>query len=216
MIGSGWRTAAVRSGAPASSSRRRFPARLAAVALVALVPAVAGCEAGNNAPTLQWHYPTDAGGTAVDNHLSIRNVFVLGAPLGHMLGKGQSASVFLALISDGSPDKLVSISAPGTATSVTLPKGGVPVVFGHPVLYSGPKPQVVLTGLTRALRSGSDVRLVLNFQKAGPVTLIVPVMPRAAQYATFAPPPIGVAKANAAAATVSPSSTASPSPSTTS
>ena len=173
MIGSGWRGA----------SRR-----LALVAAAALIPALAGCEAGNNAPTLSFHPPTETAATQVGD-LAIRNVFVLGAPLGRNLIAGQSASLFLALLNDhgGTPDKLISISAPGTAASVTLP-ANTTVVFGHPLFLSGPRPQVVLTNLSRALRSGSTVRIVLTFQKAGPITLLVPVFARAAHFASFAPP----------------------------
>jgi hypothetical protein len=166
-----------------------LPRRLLLVAAAALVPVLAGCEAGNNAPTLAFHYPTDAAGTVVsDGDLSIRNVFVLGAPLGRDLTPGQSASLFLALVNTGSPDKLLSITAPSTATLVMLPAGGIPVVAGHPVYYGGPVPQVVIRGLTRTVTSGSSIRLVLMFEKAGPVTLLVPVMPRADQYATLQPP----------------------------
>jgi hypothetical protein len=161
--------------------------RLVLIAAVALIPAVAGCEAGDNAPTLNFHYPTDAAGTAVGD-LSIRNVFILGAPIGRDLTKGESASVFLALVNTGAPDRLIKISAGGTAASVTLPAGGIPVILGHPVFYSGPMPQVVLKDLTRPLRSGADVTLVLTFEKAGPVKLQVPVLPRANQYATLQPP----------------------------
>ncbi|MGB6457779.1 MAG: hypothetical protein WBH47_25170 [Streptosporangiaceae bacterium] len=195
--------------------------RLVLVAAVALIPALAGCEAGNNAPTLSFHYPTDAAGVAVGD-LSIRNVFVLGAPIGRDLARGQSASLFLALVNTGAPDKLISISAPGTATSVTLPGGGVPVVNGHPVFYSGPMPQVVLRDLTRPVPSGSTVKLVLVFQKAGPVPLMVPVMPRAVQYATLQPPlPAAVTPAAKAqpsgqptpTPSVSPTPTATPTPS---
>jgi copper(I)-binding protein len=186
--------------------------RLVLVAAVALIPVVAGCEAGNNAPTLDFHYPTDAAGTAVGD-LSIRNVFVLGGPIGRDLAKGESASVFLALINTGAPDKLIRISAPGTAASVTLPAGGVPVVLGHPVYYSGPMPQVVLRDLTRPLPSGGDVTLVLTFEKAGPVKLHVPVLPRANQYATLEPP-LPAAVTPAAAAHASAQTTPTPSAST--
>jgi copper(I)-binding protein len=211
LIGTGWGSA--------------LPRRLVLVAVAALIPVLAGCEAGNDAPTLEFHAPTETAGTAVGD-LAIRNVFVLGAPLGRELAKGQSASLFLAMVNTGAPDQLISITAPGTAASVKLP-GTVPVTFGHPVFLSGPKPQVVLTDLTQPLASGTTIRLVLTFQKAGPVTLIVPVMARATHYATYAPPQpapsatlaLTTAKHRKAHASASPTATAStspsPSPSTT-
>jgi len=184
---------------------------LAAAAAAALIPVLAGCEAGTNAPTLQYHPPTDSQ-TENAGSIAIRNVFILGAPLGRNLAAGSSASVFLALINNGTPDTLVSITAHGTATSVTLPAGGIPVVSGHPVYYAGPLPRVVLQDLVRPLAGGSTVRLTLNFAKEGPVTMDVPVMPRAAQYATFAPPPVTASPAATTGAR-HPAGTATPSPS---
>ena len=180
------------------------------VAAVALIPAVAGCEAGNNAPTLSFHYPTDAAGTTVGD-LSIRNVFVLGAPLGSSLAPGDSASLFLAMVNGGAPDRLISVTAPGSATSVTLPGGSIPIVLGHPVFLSGPRPQLVLADLTRTITNGSTIRLVLTFQKAGPVTLLVPVMPRASHFVTYAPP----APSPAPSATTKPHHGTHPRPGTT-
>ena len=175
MIGSGWRGA----------SRR-----LALVAAAALIPVMAGCEASNNAPTLSFHPPTDSASTNAGD-LAIRNVFVLGAPLGRTLAPGQSASLFLAVVNTlggkGKWDKLLSVSAPGTAASVTLP-ANTTVVFGHPLYFSGPRPQVVLTDLTRTLTSGSTIRIVLTFQNAGPVRMTVPVFAQAAHFVTYAPP----------------------------
>jgi len=185
---------------------------MAAAATVALLPVLAGCEAGTDAPTLQFHPPTDSA-TENAGSIAIRNMFVLGAPLGRDLAAGSSASVFLALINDGTPDTLVSITAPGTATSVTLPAGGIPVREGHPVYYSGPFPQVVLRGLVRPVRSGSNVRFQLVFAKEGLVTIEVPVVPRAAQYATFAPPAVPASPAASAHASPAPAATPSPSPS---
>jgi hypothetical protein len=194
-----------------SGWRSALPRRLVLVAVALLIPVLAGCEASNNAPSLQFHYPTDTAGYPPDSagssatgNLSIRNVFVLGAPIGRNLVKGQSASLFLAVINGGAPDKLVSISAPGSATAVSLPAGGVPVVYGHPVFLSGPKPQLVLVDLTRTIRSGSSLRLNLTFQKAGTISLVVPVMPRAVQYETYAPPQ------PTATTTVTPTPTTSP------
>jgi hypothetical protein len=176
---------------------------------------LAGCEAGNEAPTLQFHPPTDAQ-EAVVGKLSIRNVFVLGAPLGSRLHKGQSASLFLAMVNNGVPDRLQSITAPGSAASVSLPSGGVPVISLHPVLLSGPRPQLVLVNLTRNIISGSTIRLELTFQKAGLVSLVVPVVPRAAHYATYAPPqPTAPASTPAVTPTSTPHPSSSPSPSKT-
>jgi hypothetical protein len=156
-------------------------------AAAVLIPALAGCEAGNNAPTVQFHPPTDTAATVVGD-ISIRNVFVLGSPLGTMLHKGQSAGLFLAMVNNGAPDRLQSVTAPGSAISVSLPSGGVPVSYRHPAFLSGPKAQLLLVSLTRNITNGSTIRLQLTFQKAGLVTLVVPVMPRAAQFATYPPP----------------------------
>jgi len=171
-----------------SSHRAVRPRRLAVLAIAALVPVLAGCEAGSNAPTQQWHQPTD-GAAAVHHNIAIRNVFVLGAPLGAKLAAGRSAGLFLALVNEGSVDRLLSITAPGTAQSVTLPGGTVRLGSQQSVLLTGPAPQVVLQGLTRPLTGGTTVKLVLDFQNAGSVTMVVPVMPRAQYYSTFSPAP---------------------------
>ena len=191
-----------------SSLRIPRPRRLVVLAIAALIPALAGCEAGYNAPTQQWHQPTD-GTAAMHNDISIANAFVLGAPLGEKIQVGDSASVFLALTNKGSADTLVSVTAPGTARSVTLPGGSVPLGSQQSVRLTGPAPEVVLQGLTRPLTGGSTVRLVMIFQNAGVFSLELPVMPQAQYYRTFSPPPSptpsGPAKAGA-------TPTASPSP----
>jgi copper(I)-binding protein len=194
-----------------SGFRSALPRRLVLVAVAALIPVLAGCEAGDNAPTVQFHYPTETAGIAVGD-LAVRNVFVLGAPLGSNLAKGQSAGLFLALANTGSPDRLLSITAPGSAASVTLPAGGIVVNDGPPVLLSGPKPSVVLNDLTKPLTGGSTVRIILDFAKAGQVTLVVPVFAKAAHYATYAPPqPSPTASATSLAKHKSPSPATSPS-----
>jgi copper(I)-binding protein len=184
------------------SIRRIGGRRLLVLAIAALVPALAGCEAGNNAPTQQWHQPTD-GTAVVHENISLSNAFVLGAPIGSRLKAGQRAALFFAVSNNGSADKLVSISAPGTAKSVSLPAGGVSLPSQQVVLLTGPTPKVMLDDLTRSLTGGSTVRLILTFQNAASVSLEVPVMPRAQYYATFAPP----------TAPASPKAGASPKPS---
>jgi hypothetical protein len=200
-----------------SGWRSALPRRLVLVAAALLIPVVAGCEAGNDAPTQEFHYPTDTAGfppdtagSAAMGNLAIRNVFILGAPIGQELHKGQSASLFLAMINDGAPDKLISVTAPGNASAVSLPAGGVPVLYGRPVYLTGPKPQLVLVGLTRNIASGSSVRLNLTFQKAGTFTLLVPVVPHAVHYKTYAPPQPGQTTSVAPALSASPSTTPTP------
>jgi copper(I)-binding protein len=162
--------------------------RLLLVSAAVLIPALAGCEAGNNAPTIDFHQPTDAA-AAVAGDIAVRNVFILGAPLGSSLQPGQSASLFFALVNSGQPDRLLAISAPGSATSVRLPGGGIPVAHLRPVLFTGPQPQAYLVNLIRTLTSGSAIKLILHFQNEGQVTLQVPVMAQAANLTTLSPPP---------------------------
>jgi copper(I)-binding protein len=171
------------------SSRRAAQLRsLLLVPFAVAIPLLAGCEAGNNAPVLDFHYPTDAAGTTVGG-LAIANVFILGAPLGASLHPGQSASLYLVLTNTGRSDRLLGISAPGSATSVHLPAGGVPIASQHQVLLSGPQPQVYLVGLTKPLTSGSAITVVLHFQNAGAITLAVPIFARTGHLTTLAPAP---------------------------
>jgi copper(I)-binding protein len=175
-----------------SRSRRGFtPARrlAAAVAVACLVPGVAACDAGNNAPTLEFH-PQSAGIDAVVHGIRIDDAFVLGAASAGSLPAGKSAGFYLAMVNEGSPDQLVSVTAPGTAASVTLPAGGIALGTNQAAYLTGPKPKIVLTKLTRALATGSTVRITLNFLNAGSYSLTVPVLARSSDYATFSPVPV--------------------------
>lgn len=172
------------------SRRASTPLGRLAVAAVAaaLVAGATGCEAGNNAPTLEFHPQSEGIDTAAHGIL-IRDAFVLGAQLGSTLSRGQSAGFFVALFNYGPRDTLTSVTAPGTAKSVTLPAGGIVLHTQQPVYLTRPVPRIVLTGLTRALPGGGTVRLTLNFLNTGSVSLTVPVLPRAYDYATFSPAP---------------------------
>jgi hypothetical protein len=176
----------------------RWTRRLLVGAIALLVPALAGCEAGFNAPTLEFHQASNGVSTTVSG-INIDDLFVLGPPLNSTLPVGGQAGVFLSLYSE-SGDRLRSVTAPGTASSVQLLGGPVTLNPYSLVDLSGPAPQVVLNGLTIPLFGGETVTLVLDFVNAGPVTLSVPVIPAAYDFATYSPPP---------------TPTASPSPSTT-
>jgi hypothetical protein len=184
---------------------RTLSRRMLIAAVAALVPVLAGCEAGGNAPTLSWHAPTD-GAEATVAGISIRDVFVLGAKLSGALPAGHSAGLFFALVNSGSPDRLVSITAPGAAKSVTLPGGSIGLAPQQAVLLTGPRPLAVLNDLTRSVPGGSFIRLIMTFKNAGNVIIDAPVMPQAQYYATFSPP---------APSSSSPSPSVSPSPGAT-
>jgi hypothetical protein len=179
---------------------------LAVVAAAGLIPAIAGCEAGSNAPTQQWHQPTPGASAIVNHTLRINNVFVLGPTPGFSLPRGASAGLFLALTNDGLPDRLISITAPTAATSVRVPVGGISLGRNQSLLLTGPSPRVLLVRLTRTLKGGQYVRVNMNFQNAGHASLLVPVMPRAAFYATFSPAPVLLHPSVPATSTPSPTS----------
>jgi copper(I)-binding protein len=166
----------------------RWNRRLLLGAIAVLVPALAGCEAGLNAPTLTYH-PAAYGATTMVNGITIDNVFVLGPGLNSVLPAGGQAGVFVAMQAENG-DRLVSVSAPGTASSVKVAGGSVDLPQQTLVDLSGPVPKIVLTGLSTPLSGGQTVQLVLNFATAGLVMLSVPVEPRAYDYATYSPPPI--------------------------
>ena len=162
----------------------RWNRRILFGALAVLVPVLAGCEAGLNAPTLTFH-PAAFGGYATHDGIMIDNAFVLGSTTGVAVPR---AGVFFSVVSqDG--DRLVSISAPGTAPLVRIAGGAVNLPAQVPVDLTGPEPKVVLTGVSSPLASGSTITLTFNFAKAGTVTMGVPVEPDAFEYATFSPPP---------------------------
>jgi len=165
----------------------RWNHRMLFGALAVLAPALAGCEAGYNAPTLEYHQAA-FGAYATKNGVSISNAFVLGpSPSGPEVAGGR-AGVFLAITSQNG-DKLVSASAPGTATSVKILGGPVSVPAVGSADLTGPVPRVVLNALASPLQGGELVTLNLTFAEAGTITMTVPVQPKAYEYATFSPPP---------------------------
>ena len=175
----------------------RWTRRLLVGAIAILVPVLAGCEAGLNAPTLEFH-PASYGVSTTVNGIVIDNLFVLGPSLGSTLPAGGQAGAFLSLEAY-SGDRLKSASAPGTASSVQLITGPITLNQDSPVDLSGPHPVIVLNGLTNPLSGGETVQLTLNFANAGPVTLMVPVEPAAYEFATFFQPPVPTPSAATAA-----------------
>ena len=193
-----------------SSHGSKLLRRLLVGAIAVLVPVLAGCEAGNNAPTLQFH-PAANGAYGTTDAISISNAFILGPAGSTPLPVGSPASFFIGLYNGGSSaDKLVSASAPGSAASVQISGGPITLPAQQAIYLTGPAPKLVLKGLTRPLSAGQTISVLLTFQNAGSVTLAVPVEPRSSYYATYSPP---AAAAGAAISSPSAGASATPSPS---
>ena len=172
-----------------SSSGRTVARRTLIGALALLLPVIAGCEAGYNAPTLEFH-PASGGVSTVVNGIQISDAFVLGPPVGSTTPSGSSASMFLSLFNSGAnDDHLMSVHAPGWAATVQLSGGTVRLPGYSLVDLSGPEPSVVLSNLTKPLGGGEAVPVTLDFEHAGTVTLEVPVEPASFYYSTYSPPP---------------------------
>lgn len=190
----------------------RWTRRLLLAAVAVAVPVLAGCEAGLNAPTLEYH-PANFGANTTSNGVKIMNAFILGPPLNATLPAGGRAGLFLGLTAqDG--DRLLTVTAPGAARSVSVLGGPVTLAPQAVVNFAMPSPRIVLTGLTSPLAGGEFVDLTFTFAQAGVITLAVPVQPHAFEYATFLPPPkpgvvVGPRPRATATPKVSPGATAS-------
>jgi hypothetical protein len=164
----------------------RWTRRLLLGAIAVLVPLLAGCEAGANAPTVDFH-PASLGTSTTMSGITIDDAFVLGPAVDSSLPAGGEASVFLSLEAQNN-DQLTKVTASG-ASSVQLVSGPVTLSPYTVVDLNGPQPQIVLTGLTSALSGGQTVTLSLEFANAGTITIQVPVLPASYDYATYSPPP---------------------------
>jgi copper(I)-binding protein len=171
----------------------RWNRRLLIGALIMLVPVLAGCEAGYNAPTLQFHPASFGVSTTVDG-INIDNVFVLGPAPGSTLQAGGQAALFMSLESP-TGDRLTKITS-NAASSVQLGNGSITLNPNALVDLSGPSPLLTLNGLTNPLSGGETVNLVLSFATAGTVNLAVPVEPAAYEFATYSPAPTPTASAS--------------------
>ena len=197
-----------------SSHGSKLLRRLIIGGVALLIPALAGCEAGNGAPVLAFH-PAANGAYGTADSVSLSDVFILGGPDSQPLPAGSSASVFLSVYNGGnSADKLISIDASGTAKSVQLSGGSIAIPARGMTDLEGPLPKVVLRGLSKALSGGQTVNLLLTFQNAGSVELAVPVEARTSYYSSYSPPAPTPSPASTGA-TPSTSASATPTPSTT-
>jgi copper(I)-binding protein len=153
---------------------------LAAV-LVLIAPVVGACGAGRSAVTAHERAAIDGAQASVGD-LQLRNVH-LERPIGAEWAAGSEVPLALYVVNRGrEADQLVSASAPGFATSVTLSPQPIAIGPGG-LLRTGTahtqgvtsSDSIVLSGLTKRLLAGQTVPVVLTFQRAGAVTIAVPV-----------------------------------------
>ncbi len=187
----------------------RWNRRLLLAAVAVLVPVLAGCEAGFNAPTVEFHQASFGNSETVGG-VTIDDAFVLGPAPGAALPAGGEAGVFLS-IESASNDQLTGVTAAGAASSVQLVGGPVTLTANSVADMSGPQPQIVLTGLTNALSAGQTVTLQLDFSSAGAISIQVPVEPAAYDYTTYSPPPPSPSPSPSISASASASAPTSPS-----
>jgi copper(I)-binding protein len=197
-----------------SSHGSKLLRRLMIGGVALVVPILAGCEAGNDSPVLEFH-PAAAGAYGSTDAVTVSNAFILGGPDSAPLAKGSSAGMFLSVYNGGdSAEKLISVDATSVAKSVQLAGGSITVPSQSSADLSGPKPKIVLRDLNQALTGGQTVTVLLTFSNAGSIELSVPVEARTTYYSTFSPPaPLPSATKSASSAATSPAGTTTPGPS---
>lgn len=158
---------------------RPTPTR-ALVAAVGAAALLAGCGQEDPSQTARAEVPGGAVGpdAAVD-----RDVKVLAAqleyPLDGVYEQGEDASLYLGISNTGSrPDTLIDVSGPDFADAAASGSSDVAIdVPGNDNVYVGAEgqPSVTLVELQRSLRSSQSIPVTFTFERAGEVTLDVPV-----------------------------------------
>jgi hypothetical protein len=171
------------------SRARRRSARVAMLAAGGLIGAVAltGCSAGQVAQTAMQQSAVD-GNQAVINNVALRNVRIQALQTGDFLRPGATVDLVLVAVNQ-SPDitdKLVGITTDIGKVTVT----GDPVLPASGVLFiDGPNSQhkkavdavedahsvKATVALTKPITNGLDYDFTFNFEKAGSVSVAVPI-----------------------------------------
>ena len=170
-----------------SRSSRRSPKR-AALAAGALIGAgaIAGCSAGQVSQTAMQQSAVD-GNQAVINNVALRNVHIQALQTGDFLRPGATVDLVLVAVNQ-SPDitdKLVGITTDIGKVTVT----GDPTLRASGVLFVGPQngqskksdsavenANVKATiALSKPITNGPNYDFTFNFEKAGSVSMGVPI-----------------------------------------
>ncbi|WP_283138760.1 copper chaperone PCu(A)C [Rhizohabitans arisaemae] len=166
---------------------RRTGSRRGAIAIAAalvVAPALAGCGAGFDAQTLKPYHPTE-GANKVERGISVLNAFILGPTPGQTHTAGSPIPVYLTVINKSGADDRFTVAG---AEKTGSPSAPITAPVEKPVSVGAQSFEVFLAGAP-AHRGGESSQLTLNFEKAGQITLHVPVIPRSREFATFPPLP---------------------------
>jgi len=169
-----------------SNRRTSWVAALAAGGLIGAV-ALAGCGTGQLSQTASQESAVD-GNHAVINNVALRNVRIQALQHGDFLRPGATVDLVLVVINQ-SPDvtdKLVGISTDIGKVTVTgdptLPAGGT-LFVGNPngqnrkavdAIEAADSVKATVT-LDKQITNGPNYNFTFNFEKAGSVSLAVPI-----------------------------------------
>jgi hypothetical protein len=170
-----------------SSSRSgRRSAKLAALAAGGLIgaAAIAGCGAGQVSQTAMQQSAVD-GNQAVIKHVALRNVHIQALQTGDFLRPGATVDLVLVAVNQ-SPDitdKLVGITTDIGRVTVTgdptLPPSGslfISAAGSHGKKVVGNAAEVKATiALTKPITNGPNYDVTFDFEKAGSVSVPVPI-----------------------------------------
>jgi hypothetical protein len=173
--------------------------RMVAIAIAgafALAPAVSACGAGAEPESAAPTQLTEGVNVTTRNGVAVRDLFVLGPEPGRQLATGSATTVYASVINnstDGRPDRLIAIAAPGTAQAGQIEGGAINLPYQRLVRLGVQSPAGVTTplltlqGLSVPLGGGEPIKLTLQFERSGTLEATVPVVPRNGSYLTYAP-----------------------------
>jgi hypothetical protein len=184
------------------NSRRVFALTVAGA--VAFAPVMSGCAAGTTPQTAMPTRLTEGVNVSVPegaarSEIDIRNMFLLGPVPGATAAPSASVPLYGTFINQvkGRADRLVGVSSPSFRQAL-IAGGGIALPAaaqtgdGKAVrltTQAGQVPPVVLQGLTTPLIGGETIRLTLRFERAGSITVPVPVVPQQDEFATYSTVP---------------------------
>ncbi len=145
--------------------------------------ALTACKPAEKSTTTVSH-ATDINGKVTQSSLTLTD-----AAMRAVLGNNTTTAAYVTIKNNGAtPDRLIGASC-ACATSTTLhsmvmsgdmmmmqeEKAGFVIKAGETVTFAPGGNHIMLEGLTTHPKAGEKVDIVLNFEKAGAITLSVPV-----------------------------------------